>query len=448
MNETFYNEKAEKSILALIATDPKASEYIPQLVSEDFYDGMHRQIFGAMQTLYADKQQIDLLTISDVSKKLYGNDGEAMVTDSLVQILSEYSFGASWMVKGHIDILKATSMRRRMLEIIDKSRADLLDESNDTVAVLDTTRQALRDMVITKHSWKSMVDVLLATYEALERRAKGDEPTMPSGISCLDLTTTGFHKGELTILGARPAVGKSALGAHIALSTAAQGYKVAILSREMTDVQYGTRIMARGTEVDTNKLRTGDLSVDDWCAITESLSLYTNLNISFMFSTRFIEDLRMEVQKKVDAGELDMLVVDYVQLMQSKQRFDKDYLRIAYVSKMLKDMTTDFNIAILALAQVGRSSDGTMPTLSELRGSGDLEQDADNVLFMHRPKDSSDKYVRPADRELFERMKDNGMQYIAIDIAKQRQGQTGTVPVIFNPSRMRFTAIDRREPAQ
>lgn len=448
MNKSFYNEKAEKSVLALIASDPKASDYIPQLVSEDFYDEVHRQIFSAMQTLYADNQQIDLLTISEASKRLYGSEREAVLTDSLLKIISEYQFGASWMAKGHVEILKSTAMRRRMLEIIDKSRADLLDESNDTAVVIDTTRQALRDIVITKHSWKSMVDVLLATYEALERRSKGEEPSMPSGISCLDYTTTGFHKGELTILGARPGIGKSAIGAHMALSTAAQGYKVAILSREMTDVQYGTRIIARGTELDTNKLRTGNLAEDDWAAITDSLSLYSNLNISFMFSTRFIEDLRMEVQKKVDANDLDMLVVDYVQLMQSKQKFDKDYLRIAYVSKMLKDMTTDYNIAILALAQVGRSSDGTMPTLSELRGSGDLEQDADNVLFMHRPKDSSDKYVRPADRELFERLKENGMQYIAIDIAKQRQGQIGTVPVIFNPSRMRFTAIDRREPEQ
>ena len=152
----------------------------------------------------------------------------------------------------------------------------------------------------------------------------------------------------------------------------------------------------------------------------------------------------MEVQKKVDANELDMLIVDYVQLMQTKQRFDKDYMRIAYVSKMLKDMTTDYNIAIIGLAQVGRASEGSMPTLAELRGSGDLEQDADNVMFLHRPEDQFDKYVNPADQALFAIAEQKGMQYVVINVAKQRQGQTGSTAVIFDPARMRFTAIERQ----
>ena len=109
-------------------------------------------------------------------------------------------------------------------------------------------------------------------------------------------------------------------------------------------------------------------------------------------------------------------------------------------------MTVDLNIAIIALAQVGRSADGAMPTLSELRGSGDLEQDADNVIFLHRPRDASDRFIRPSDRAMFGNLANNGLQYIAINIAKQRQGRIGTVPVIFNPARMRFTAIERSEP--
>ena len=167
--------------------------------------------------------------------------------------------------------------------------------------------------------------------------------------------------------------------------------------------------------------------------------------VAFIFTTRYIEDLRMEVQKKVDAGELDLLMVDYTQLMQARQRFDKDYLRIGYVSKMLKDMTTDFNIAVIAPAQVARSRENEMPTLSDLRGSGDLEQDADNVIFLHRPKDARDKYVHPDDKASFDQLTKSGLQYIAVDVAKQRQGETGTTAVIFDPARMRYTAIDRGE---
>ena len=445
-SQVFFNEKAERSILAYITTDANADGLVAQLATTDFYVDKHRQLFAAMQKLYAEKKPIDLITLSDSMKALYGTD-EPALTDTLVDIVTENQYGSSFTAKNHCEIIKAAALRRHLSEVVDKAHADLLDPTNDTSAVLDTTRQALRDLVVTGHSWKSISDVLIETYTTLERRAKGEEPSMPSGISGLDHNTTGFHKGELTIIGARPSVGKSALGAYIALATAKQGYKVGIVSREMTAPQYGTRILSTGTTIENTKLRTGELNPDDWTQIVDAMSLFSSLDVSFMFSARYIEDLRMEVQKQVDAGELDLLVVDYVQLMQSKQRFDKDYLRIAYVSKALKDMTVDYNIAIIALAQVGRSSEGTMPTLSELRGSGDLEQDADNVIFMHRPRDANDKYVRPSDRELFGNLSDNGLQYIALNIAKQRQGQIGTVPVIFSPARMRFTAIERSQPS-
>lgn len=114
------------------------------------------------------------------------------------------------------------------------------------------------------------------------------------------------------------------------------------------------------------------------------------------------------------------------------------------MSKTLKDMTVDYNIAVVALAQVGRSSDGDMPTLAELRGSGDIEQDADNVIFMHRPK-PDEKYVDPSDRDLIRGLEMQKMRYIALDIAKQRQGETMTTSVIFDPARMRFTGIAREE---
>lgn len=392
--------------------------------------------------MYTEHKDIDLATVSTVLREMYG-DEETKLTGLLLEITTNIAYMDTWAVKSHIEIVKACSVRRRMMEILDGAKTELQDEENETAAVLDKTRQQLRDIVITRHAWKSMADVLMDTFNELEKRSRGETLSMPSGISDLELLTTGFHKGELTIIGARPAVGKSALGAQVALATARKGYKVGILSREMSAVQYGTRIISNGTDMDSRKLRTGEIDPDDWAKIAETMALYSNLNISFMFTTRFIEDLRMEVQKKVDAGELDMLVVDYVQLMQSKQKFDKDYLRIAYVSKMLKDMTTDFNIAIVGLAQVGRAADNDMPTLAELRGSGDIEQDADNVIFMHRPADASDKYVRTEDKTLFQTLRGQDAQYIAIKVAKQRQGETGTISVIFNPKRMRFTKIER-----
>ena len=438
---TFFDEQAERSVLAYLIKGDDTDRYINELLTIDFYVGDHQRIFAAIQKLIAEKQNVDLTILCQKLKELY-EDGRDLGKLARNILTENGGFAAAAGIKQYIQIVKAQSLRRQLFAVLDDGRAELQDETSDALVVLDSTRQKLRDLVSTGSSWMNMAEVLSKTFAAIERRAKGEEPCMPSGIETLDKYTTGFHKGELTILGARPAVGKSALGSHIALAAANAGYKVGIVSREMTPEQYGQRIFVRGSGVDNNKMRKGDINDDEWGFLVDTLQQYSTFPISFMFSTRYIEDLRMEVQKKIDSEGLDLLIVDYVQLMQSKRKFEKDYMRIAYVSKMLKDMTVDLNLAIIGLAQVGREADGDMPTMAELRGSGDLEQDADNIIFMHRPKSSKDKCVHPEDIVLFEGLSEDE-QYIALHIAKQRQGETKTFSVIFNPKRMLYQVIQR-----
>ena len=299
-------------------------------------------------------------------------------------------------------------------------------------------------MNTSEHKWVSLHDMLLETFTDLERRSKGEIPAMTSGIKSLDKYTGGFHHGELVIVGARPAVGKSALGLHIALAASVAGFKVAACSREMAAVQYGVRLLSRGASVDSYRMRTGKLTEDDWGKLTDALGEYADMHIDFAFAARDIETLRAAVQDKVDSEGLDLLLVDYLQLMDSRKHFRSEYEHISYISKALKDMTLDFGICIIALAQVGRSSEGSMPTLAELRGSGSIEQDADIVIFMHKPKSADDEHVFPDDRSLFNGiLESTGQEYCALDIAKNRQGVTRTVPVLFKPSRMIFNDIFR-----
>lgn len=435
----FYNLEAEQAVLAAFATG-KNDSHIADLEPQDFYDPQHRQIFTAMRTLAAEQKGISIPAIAGALTRLYGND--ELMTPLFSMLNQSAAHGGAWALKQHIEIIRSASLRRTAFSVIEAAREDFLDPANDTAAALDKARQALRDVVITGHTWKTMPDVLLNTFSTLEKRAKGEEKAFPSGIALLDRYTSGFHRGELTVIGARPAVGKSALGAHIALAAAKAGCKVAICSREMTDVQYGARIISRFADVKNTAMRSGRLSDSDWAQIADAVSHYSPLDVSFMFSTRYIEDLRMEAQKKVDSGALDLLVVDYMQLLQSKQKFAKDFERIAHVSKALKDMTTDLNIAIIALAQVGRSSEGSMPTLAELRGSGDIEQDADNVIFMHRPE-PGDRCIGPDDRQIMNGLEMQGLRYIVLNVAKQRQGETGAIPLVFNPAKMLFTELVR-----
>lgn len=437
----FYNLEAEKSVLTILSLG-KHDKFIADVSPRDFYNPEHRQIFTAMQDLALEHKQVGLPSIAASLTKLYGSD---LLMSSLMGIISETQrtqINGEFTLTQNIGILKSQANRRALYELISAARDDLLDNTNDTAVVLEKTRQGLRDMATTGHTWKSMQDVLLNTLSLFEKRSRGEEKSMPSGIPPLDRLTQGIHKGELTVLGARPAVGKSALGAHMALSAAKAGYKVAICSREMSDVQYGSRVIARSAEVRKSAMRKGNFTNNEWDQIVEAMEIYAGLPIEFMFSTRYIEDLRSEVQRKVDTDGLDLLVVDYMQLMQSKQKFNKDFERIAYVSKTLKDMTVDLNIAIIALAQVGRAAQGDMPTMAELRGSGDIEQDADNILFMHKPEEG-DPYINPKDKGLVEGLEMQGLRYIALNLAKQRQGEVGSVSVIFDPSRMYFTEIAR-----
>ena len=434
----YYNLEAERATIAAGIKRGGNWKKLQALSPDDFYDAAHQRIFRAEQALLSAGKPADMATMPAALAK-YGNADADMLV--LMEIMRS-SFGAEFGIDENVRILKDLHLRRMLHAELENALDALGDAANETEAILERTRQRLRDMVATGHEWQNISSVMLNTFKALERRAKGEDKGMPYGIQMLDKHMAGLHRGELTVIGARPAVGKSALGAYIAISAAAAGYRVGICSREMTDVQYGVRLLANRTQVDPMRMRTGEIRDADWEDITEALEHFGPQPIDFLFTTRNVEDLRMEVQKRVDSDGLDVLVVDYMQLLQTRERFEKDYLRVGYVSKTLKDMTVDYNIAVVALAQVGRSSDGDMPTLAELRGSGDIEQDADNVIFMHRPK-PDEKYVDPSDRDLIRGLEMQKMRYIALDIAKQRQGETMTTSVIFDPARMRFTGIAR-----
>lgn len=438
MSHNASNVEAERSIIAAFLKKGIAEKHITRLTPEDFWDNKYRTLFTAMQALYIQKKHIDMVTMAEMLKHLVGNDN---LMQTLFEIIANNSFGAEFALDEHIRIVKEKAKIRMLTSMFDNAVRQLGDPAVDVGAVVASVQDNLRRAQEAKNETSSLQEVLMSAFSELEERVHGGNKGMPSGIRVLDAKTAGFHKGEMTIIGARPAVGKSALAGQIAIGAAQNGNKVCMCSREMTDVQYGIRVLARGTKVSNMRIRTGTLTEEDWGQLTDSLMLYGDCDIRFMFNTKFIEDLRSEVQVMKEKHGLDMLIVDYIQLLQTKQRFDKDYQRIGYISKALKDMSTELNISVIALAQVGRSTEGEMPTLSELRGSGDLEQDADNVIFMHRPEDSGDKWIHPNHKSLFDTFRSMGSQYIVLSIAKQRQGETCLIPCLFTPRSMSFSGV-------
>ena len=440
MADPFRCTDAEGAVLHSFICRPSTQGKIACLTAEDFSCPENRKLFSVMQSMYLSKQEVDLVTLGMRLREVCGQDSGQLV--NLAAKLSTEFFD-TWALDSHIRILRDCRARRSALDIITAAEKELRDSSVETNAALERLRQQLRDAGTADNAWKSMPDVLMDTYTALEKKQSGEEPPMPTGINGLDALTGGFHPGELTIVGARPAVGKSAFGGFAALNAAKNGRKAGICSREMTSAQYGARIIASGSQVDPGRLRSGALDADDWGQVAEAVRRCSGVNVSFLFTARYVEDLRAEAQRKADAGGLDLLVVDYVQLLQTRQRFEKDYVRLGLVSRTLKDMALDLHIAVVGLAQVGRQAGGAMPTLAELRGSGDLEQDADNVIFLHRPAFDADPAVPKEDRGLLPALRQKGLQYIAIQVAKQRQGPVGSVPVIFDPARMTYSDVPR-----
>ena len=438
----FSSKQAEQSTLCrLITHNDEAETYARDLKETDFYFPEHGKLFRAIQSVVAKQMRVDMITVDAALGELFPNE-QAHLAEVMIDC-AKLGLKSFRNVEDYIRIVRDLSTRRQSIHAFEGLVAQLKDPTRNIADVFEQMRVESGQIVQSKHAWQNMQDVLLATYDYLEKRQSGGIKSITTGIGNIDNLIGGFFGGELTVVGARPSVGKSAFGANIAMAAARKGFKVAVISREMTDIQYGCRMLAHAAWVDGMKLRKGTIDTDEWARLAEGMGDIGALPIEFMFSVRTIEDLVREVQRKVERHELDMLIVDYLQLMETQRRFQQENLRVGYISTTLKHLATDCNIPVIALAQVNRDTDGQMPTLKSLKASGDIEQDADGVIFLHRPSHANDPYVDPRDREVFAQYEERGLTYLCIGVAKQRQGAVGKACVVFDPAYMRYIEIDR-----
>lgn len=438
-----YAQDAERSVLGGIVKRIEHGEgrAVYAVNEDDFWLPNHRRIYQVIRTMYERKEPIDLITLNAEMTRLYPNEQFA---SDLLKAVCDGIYYCNF--DQYVELLKQATIRRKLVELADEMTTSANDITEDMMVLTDKVRAKLRDMIQTQSAWRTMTDVMISTFDDIEKRQKGEIVGIKSGVYDIDRATGGFFPGELAVIGARPSVGKSAFGLQIAVEAAARGHKVCFVSCEMVDSQFGQRLISNTTKIDGMKLRSAKLEADDWEQIGEAMCQYSALPISFTFGTKTIEDLRNDVQRKVDLGECDLVVIDYLQLLKTKRRFDIEHERVGYISHALKQMTTDFKIPVVALAQAKRQNNNgraRCPVLDDLRSSGDIEQDADTVIFLHRPDDSYDPAVDERDKPYFDSLASNGLQYIAFSVAKQRQGQTGIIGAIFDPAHMRYISMER-----
>lgn len=441
----FTSVNAEETVLRrMLASQDVAEDIATVLSGKDFSNVDYGRLFNSIQDVIRQDRHVDAITVEDSATRLFPKSAKRL-RDVLV-VLTKYkepTVDDSHGVEDYVAIIRSLSIRRNAAKTLGELIKQIYNPEKDISETMVAIREAVDNSGVDNGGSVSLQDVLMRTYEYLERKQKGEITVIQTGLSSLDKLIGGFYGGELTVIGARPSVGKSAFAQYIALSAAGKGHKVGFVSCEMVDIGFGQRIFANTAHVDGMDIRKGEIDDDGWSRLSDALLLTNDMTIDFKFDSTYIEDIVQWATKKARRGEMDMLIVDYLQLVDVRRKFDSDHLRVGYISRTLKRLATQLNIPVIALAQVNRETDGSMPTLKHLKDSGSIEQDCDGVLFLHRPKDENDPCIEPRDKPYFAGFAEQGLVYLCIGVAKQRQGAIGKVSVAFRPQFTEFTAISR-----
>lgn len=441
----FTCQAAEESILRrMLKSHEIAGDNADALSGKDFSNVDYGRLFCAIQDVLRSDRHVDAITVEDAIGRLFPRNARRL-RDVLV-VLTKYREPTDddiHNIAEHIEIVKSLARRRNASASLNELMRQIENPSKDINETLLAIREAVDNSGVDAGDSVSLQEVMMRTYDYMERRQRGEIKAIKTGLPNLDRLIGGFYGGEFTVIGARPSVGKSAFAQFISLAAAREGHKVGFVSCEMIDIGFGQRIFSNLAKVDGMNIRRGELSDSDWEHCSIAMEEVGNLTIDFKFDSTYIEDIVQWAKKKAKRGEMDMLVVDYLQLVDTHKKFESEHLRVGYISRMLKKLATQLNIPVIAAAQVNRETDGSMPTLKHLKDSGSIEQDCDGVIFLHRPKNADDVCVDSRDKPYFDSLAENGFTYMCLGVAKQRQGQIGMVVALYKASETEFTQIRR-----
>ena len=427
-----HNEEAEKSILGASLLSKDALINIMDIVKpRDFYSEMHKEIFTAIRELYSRNEPVDTLTVSEELKKRNSLEmvgGRAYIASLASGVPSTANAGQ------YAKIVAEKAVLRKLITASTDIIEEAYKETMDADMVLDYAERGIFEIAQAKQSKDvaALKDVLIKNIEIIDEasRQEGNIIGVPTGFRDLDAKTSGLQRSDLVIVAARPAMGKTAFALNVAQQAAIKGRaSVLIFSMEMSKEQLGQRLLSMESRVEMQKLKTGDLNRKDWDDINIALDILSEANI-------FIDDTPgisiMEIKNKCRRikaeHELDLIVLDYLQLMSYEGKTDSRQQEISALSRHLKLLAREMDCPVIVLSQLSRAPEQRTdhrPQLSDLRESGASEQDADIVLFLYR-----DDY--------YEKENSEKPGVCEVIIAKQRSGPTGTVELMWLEKYTRF----------
>lgn len=432
---------AERSVLGAVLQDSGAATLaFEMLTPADFYSAEHREIFEAMRQLHIEGNPIDLMTAgNELSKRgtLDSVGGPAYLLQAVRFVPTTAN------TRTYIEIVLEKSTLRRLISATQEIQKQCYQQSDPLQDVLHNAERLVFDIVMKRggaETLRPMNQVLMSTFDQIEElsRLKGRLGGVPTGLYDLDRMLTGLHGGELVLVGARPAMGKSAMALGVAHFAAAKaGRCVALFTLEMPCEQIGLRMLCSAANINMQRVRSGMLTDDEWVKIGDTLNELSNIRV-YIDDTPSLttSQLRSRCRRLMMEQGLDLIVVDYLGLMGTDKRVENRQLEVAEISRQLKAIALELRIPVLACAQLSRanaSRTDKRPMLSDLRDSGSIEQDADVVLFLHR-----EGYYATAGSEDGPKPDDSAGEVI---IAKQRNGPVGTVNVEWQAEFARYTNL-------
>lgn len=432
-----YVRDAEEAVLGAVLINPEAFYDVAQFLStEDFFLHRNRWIWEAFEALTEQRLPIDVLTVSEELERNSRLD-EAGGASYLAGLIGNVPTSLHAEAYGHL--IEETATRRRLLEAANsiarlayQTEIQIEDVVNDAEkAIFSVSERRLT------HELQPIKDVLSAYYDRIDYLARHRDESLgvPTGFIDLDRLLGGMQSSDLLIIAGRPGQGKSGFCLSVA-KNASQLFKkrVAVFSLEMSNEQLVQRLIAQETSINSQRLRLGDVHDDEWPLFTQAVSALGDTSI-FLDDTPAITPLQLRTKCRrlhMEFG-LDLIIVDYLQLMTGESRMENRVQEVSYISRNLKVLARELNVPVLAAAQLSRAVEqraDKRPILSDLRESGSLEQDSDIVLFIYRPDQYED-----------DTLKENIAEII---VSKHRNGPVGSVELVFRKDLAKFENAETR----
>lgn len=427
-----HNLEAEQAVLGGVLLNNDAMNQLMDILSpDDFYREANATIFEGMTLLYNESEPIDVITLSEALtrksrlEKVGGLDYLAVLVQSV---------STSAGIVYHAEIIRAASVRRQLISECSSISELCFQEQEDAEGLLEKAEQTIFNIAESqiKEGFQGLNHVIKGSMERVVKagESKGFLTGITSGFDHFDRLTAGLQPSDLIIVAGRPSMGKTALALNIGYNAAKSTRKgIAVFSLEMSKQQLGIRLLGFESRIDATRLRTGRLKKDEWQELIDSADRLSEIPIYIDDSSAIsVLEMKAKCRRLKKRGELGLVIVDYMQLIQGRRSAESRQLEMSEISRGLKGLAKDLDIPVMALSQLNRKVEdrpNKRPQLADLRESGAIEQDADVIVFIYR-----DEFYNPQSEE--------SRNIAEIIIGKQRNGPTGSVKLTFLKELTRF----------